>query len=238
MVELLFDPAVWVSLMALTVMEIVLGIDNVVFISLVIAKLKPEQREIARKIGLSLALILRIILLLMITWVISLKQPVIEFMDYKFSWRDIILIAGGLFLLAKATTEIHNDVEGDGEDTSIGVMSAFYLIIMQIIVIDLVFSIDSIITAIGMTPHVEIMIAAVIMAVIVMYFASKQISLFIEEHPTTKVLALSFLLLIGAALIADGFQVHIPRGYIYFAMAYAAFIEFLNIRRKTKVKAN
>lgn len=229
----LLDLNIWGGLLALIAMEIVLGIDNVVFISLIISKVEGKKRELARKIGLSLALILRIVLLLGISWVIGLKEIVLSFAGYAFSWRDLILIGGGLFLLAKATQEIHNDVEGS-ESHSFGASRFFILIIMQIVVVDMVFSVDSIITAIGMTDHVEIMIAAVICAVIVMYFASKQISSFIELHPTSKIIALSFLLLVGAALIADGFQVHIPKGYIYFAMGYAAFIEYLNIRRMGK----
>ena len=229
----LTDPAIWGGLFALIAMEIVLGIDNVVFISLIIAKMDDKRREFARKLGLSLALIMRIVLLLGIGWVIGLKQTVFSVFDNHFSWRDIILIGGGLFLLAKATQEIHNDIEGEAKH-DVGVSRFFILVIFQIILVDLVFSVDSIITAIGMTDHVEIMIVAVIVAVIVMYFASKQISTFIELHPSTKIIALAFLLLVGAALIAEGFQVHIPKGYIYFAMGYAAFIEYLNIRRTQK----
>lgn len=229
----LADPEIWSALIALVAMEIVLGIDNVVFISLIVSKIQGKKRELARKIGLSMALILRIVLLLGISWIIGLKEIVFSAFGNDFSWRDIILICGGLFLLAKATMEIHNDVEGSGEH-SMGVSGVFVLIILQIVVIDLVFSVDSIVTAVGMTEHVEIMIASVICAVIVMYFASQQISHFMELHPSTKIIALSFLMLVGAALIADGFQVHIPRGYIYFAMGYAAFIEVLNIRRARK----
>lgn len=226
----LSDPGVWSALIALIAMEIVLGIDNVVFISLIVSRIQGKSRELARKIGLSLALIMRIVLLMGISWIIGLKATVFSAFGNDFSWRDIILIAGGLFLLAKATMEIHNDVEGSGEP-KLSVTSVFAMIILQIVMIDLVFSIDSIVTAVGMTEHVEIMIIAVICSVVVMYFASQQISNFIEKHPSTKILALSFLMLVGAALIADGFDVHIPRGYIYFAMGYAAFIEMLNIRR-------
>lgn len=226
----LSDPGVWSALIALVAMEIVLGIDNVVFISLIVSRIQGKSRELARKIGLSLALIMRIVLLMGISWIIGLKATVFSAFGNDFSWRDIILIAGGLFLLAKATMEIHNDVEGSGEP-KLSVTSVFAMIILQIVMIDLVFSIDSIVTAVGMTEHVEIMIIAVICSVVVMYFASQQISNFIERHPSTKILALSFLMLVGAALIADGFDVHIPRGYIYFAMGYAAFIEMLNIRR-------
>jgi predicted tellurium resistance membrane protein TerC len=232
----LTDPSIWSGLLALIVMEVVLGIDNVVFISLIIAKMDEGRREFARKLGLSLALVMRIILLLGIGWVIGLKEPVVEFAGNSFSWRDIILILGGLFLLAKATQEIHNDVEEEG-GPQISVPTYFTMVILQIIAIDMVFSVDSIITAVGMTPHVEIMITAVIISVIVMYLASVQISSFIERHPTTKILALSFLLLVGAALVADGFGVHIPRGYVYFAMGYAAFIEALNIRRSAAKRA-
>lgn len=230
------DPTVWGGLIALIVMEVVLGIDNIVFISLIISKMDEKRREIARKIGLGLALIMRIMLLFGISWVIGLKAPVIELFGNSFSWRDIILIAGGLFLLAKATQEIHSDLEEKGE-AKVGVPSYFALVILQIILVDMIFSIDSIITAVGMTPHIEIMVIAVIVSIIVMYFASVQISEFIERHPSTKILALSFLLLIGAALIADGFDVHIPRGYVYFAMAFAGFIELLNIRRTNAKRA-
>lgn len=231
------DPTIWGGLIALIVMEVVLGIDNIVFISLIIAKMDEKKRELARKIGLGLALIMRIALLFAISWVIGLKEPVIEVLGNSFSWRDIILIAGGLFLLAKATQEIHSDVEEKGE-AKFGVPSYFALVILQIILIDMIFSIDSIITAVGMTPHIEIMVIAVIVSIIVMYLASVQISEFIEKHPSTKILALSFLLLVGAALIADGFGFHIPRGYIYFAMGYAGFIEFLNIRRTIAKQRN
>lgn len=225
----LSDPTIWSGLIALIVMEIILGIDNVIFISLLVSKIDEKRREIARKIGLGLALVMRILLLFGVGWVISLKSEVFAFAGNSFSWRDIILISGGLFLIAKSTQEIYDDVEGGRPEYKVA--SYFFMVILQIILMDMIFSVDSIITAIGMTPHIEIMIIAVLVSIIVMFLASVQISRFIEDHPSTKILALAFLLLVGSALIADGFDVHIPRGYIYFAMGYAAFIEVLNIRR-------
>ncbi|MGI9388062.1 MAG: TerC family protein [Methyloligellaceae bacterium] len=232
------DPQIWASLMTLTVMEIVLGIDNIIFISVVVARLPKRQAEVARRIGLTLALVFRIVLLLGITWIITMREPVIEVFGKSFSWRDLILLGGGLFLLAKATFEIHNDIEEEGPPTGLAAGVGFLTTIMQIIIIDMVFSVDSIITAVGMADHVEVMIAAVAISMIVMYFSSIAISDFIDKHPTTKMLALSFLFLIGAALIADGLQFHIPRGYIYFAISFAAMVEVINIlarrkRRKT-----
>lgn len=225
--------------MTLTVMEIVLGIDNIIFISVIVTRLERRQAAVARKIGLTLALVFRILLLLGITWIISMREPVLEVFDKAFSWRDLILLGGGLFLLAKATFEIHKDVEEElsPDEPARGV--GFYSTIVQIIIIDMVFSVDSIVTAVGMAEHVEVMIAAVVISMIVMYFSSIAISEFIENHPTTKMLALSFLFLIGAALIADGLQFHIPRGYIYFAIAFAALVETINVlarRRKKKLR--
>lgn len=222
--------------MTLTVMEIVLGIDNIVFISVVVTRLPQKQAVVARQFGLTLALLFRILLLLGITWIISMREPIIEVLGVSISWRDLILMGGGLFLLAKATIEIHNDIEEEdlaGTETgSVGLFST----IVQIVIIDMVFSVDSIVTAIGMADHVEVMIAAVVASMIVMYFASVAISQFIEDHPTTKMLALSFLFLIGAALVADGLQFHIPRGYIYFAMAFAGMVEAFNIFARKKRK--
>jgi len=226
----LTDPHIWASFIALSAMEIVLGIDNVVFISLLVSRLPPRQRRTARQIGLSLALIFRVIMLAGIAWVIHLTTPIFTVAGYTFSWRDLILIAGGLFLLVKGTREIHHDIEGDEEEGGISpVTDTMTSAIVQIAIIDLVFSIDSIITAVGMADHIGVMIAAVAVAILVMYFASGPVSRFIERHPTTKMLALSFLLLIGAALIADGMHFHIPRGYIYFAMAFAAAVEVVNV---------
>ena len=226
----LTDPHIWASFLALSAMEIVLGIDNVVFISLLVSRLPPEQRRKARQIGLSLALIFRIIMLAGIAWIIHLTTPIFAVAGYAFSWRDLILIAGGLFLLVKGTREIHEGIEGEEEEHEANpVADTMTSAILQIAIIDLVFSVDSIITAVGMADHVEVMIAAVAVAILVMYFASEPVARFIERHPTTKMLALAFLLLIGAALIADGMHFHIPRGYIYFAMAFAAAVEVVNV---------
>ncbi len=227
--EFLTDPNVWASFIALSAMEIVLGIDNVVFISVMVSRLPPAQRLWARRIGLSLALIFRIIMLAFIAWFIHLTTPIFTIGEYAFSWRDLVLIAGGLFLLVKGTREIHEDIEGNHQGGSSPVSAGITSAIIQIALIDLVFSVDSIITAVGMADHVEVMIAAVMVAIAVMYFASEPVAAFIERHPTTKMLALSFLLLIGAALIADGFHFHIPRAYIYFAMAFSAGVEVVNV---------
>jgi predicted tellurium resistance membrane protein TerC len=240
--DFLTDPHVWASFIALSAMEIVLGIDNVVFISLMVARMAPEQRLTARRIGLSLALVFRVIMLGGIAYIIHLTTPIFSIAGYDFSWRDLILMAGGLFLLVKGTREIHEDIEGEDheEGGSNRVTDTMVSAILQIAVIDLVFSIDSIITAVGMADHVEVMIAAVAVAILVMYFASEPVAAFIERHPTTKMLALSFLLLIGAALVADGMHFHIPRGYIYFAMAFAAAVEVVNVvamRRRQRVAA-
>jgi len=232
MMELLTDPAVWMAFLTLTVMEIVLGIDNIVFISVIVSRLPEAEAKRARQIGLALALIFRILMLLALTWLLGLSTPVFTVFDHPVSWRDIILAVGGLFLLYKATAEMHAEVEGETHEEAAarGKSHSFNWIISQIILIDIVFSVDSILTAIGMADHVEVMIAAVIIAVIVMYLASGAIADFIKAHPTVKMLALSFLLLIGVSLVADGLGFHIPRAYIYFAMAFSAFVEIINIR--------
>jgi predicted tellurium resistance membrane protein TerC len=242
LIDFLTDPHVWASFVALSAMEIVLGIDNVVFISLMVARMAPEQRLMARRIGLSLALVFRVIMLGGIAYVIHLTTPIFSVAGYDFSWRDLILIAGGLFLLFKGTREIHEDIEGEQHEEGAPnrVADSMVSAILQIAVIDLVFSIDSIITAVGMADHIEVMIAAVAVAILVMYFASEPVAAFIERHPTTKMLALSFLLLIGAALVADGMHFHVPRGYIYFAMAFAAAVEVVNVvalRRRQRMAA-
>jgi len=229
MIELIFSPQIWISFVTLTVMEIVLGIDNIVFISLLVSRLKEPQATTARRIGLSLALIMRVALLLVLTWIIALTQPLFFLLDHPVSWRDLILLAGGLFLLWKGTREIHIEIEGGDHERPASAATTFAAIVAQIVVIDMVFSVDSIITAIGIAEHVEVMIAAVLIAIIVMYLASAPISGFIARHPTTKMLALSFLMLIGAALVADGAGFHIPRGYIYFSMAFAAGVEAVNV---------
>ena len=241
LIDWLTDPHIWASFITLSAMEVVLGIDNVVFISLMVSRMHPEQRLTARRVGLLLALIFRIIMLGGIAYIIHLTTPLFSFAGYDFSWRDLILIAGGLFLLVKGTREMHQDIEGEEEGGEASVADTMVSAILQIAVIDLVFSIDSIITAVGMAEHVEVMIAAVAVAILVMYFASEPVAAFIKRHPTTKMLALSFLLLIGAALIADGFHFHIPRGYIYFAMAFAAAVEVINVvamRRRQRLAAS
>jgi predicted tellurium resistance membrane protein TerC len=239
MTELLTNPEAWAALLTLTALEIVLGIDNVIFLSVVVSRIPEPQAKRARQIGLALALIFRILLLSLLVWLISLTQPVLTVRGLDLSWRDIILIGGGLFLIAKATHEIHGEVESaaDGAAPS-GGASAFFWVIVQIIVIDVVFSLDSIITAIGMAQDLAIMIAAVMIACLVMYISSGPVSRFVAEHPTTKMLALAFLVLIGVALVADGFSFHIPRGYIYFAIAFSAAVEFFNVlARRNRRKA-
>jgi predicted tellurium resistance membrane protein TerC len=230
MFQLLTDPNAWIALVTLTVLEIVLGIDNIVFISVLISRLPKRQAKLARQIGLGLAFIFRVALLLTLTWIMQLTAPVFAIFGNEFSWRDLILIAGGLFLLAKGTSEIHAAVEAEyDEEAQTGGGQSFVWVIAQLVAIDLVFSLDSIITAIGLAQDVEIMIAAVMVAMLVMYFAAVPVSDFIQKYPTTKMLALSFLLLIGVALVADGLGFHIPRGYIYFAMAFAGAVEVFNV---------
>ena len=233
MLELLTDPNVWAAFLTLTAMEIVLGIDNIVFISVLVSRLPKEQADRARRIGLALALIFRIMLLLVISWIISLTQPAFDIMGFAPSWKDLILMAGGAFLVYKATHEMHAEIEEPhGEEASLKrqATAAFAAIIGQIIVIDMVFSIDSIVTAVGMADQVEVMIAAVIVAVGIMFVASGPVSDFVAKHPTTKMLALAFLLLIGTSLVADGLGFHIPKGYLYFAIAFSVAVEALNLR--------
>jgi predicted tellurium resistance membrane protein TerC len=230
MMELLTSPEAWAALLTLTALEIVLGIDNVIFISVIVSRIPEHQAKKARQIGLALALRFRILLLSVLVWLIGLTQPVITVKDLAFSWRDIILIGGGMFLIAKATHEIHAEVEArEGENDEQPKASAFFWVIMQIIVVDIVFSLDSIITAIGMAQDIEIMVAAFVIACFVMYVSSGPVSKFVADHPTTILLALAFLVLIGVALLADGFGFHIPRGYVYFAMAFAGAVEFGNV---------
>ena len=239
MIELLTSPEAWAALLTLTALEIVLGIDNVIFISVLVARIPEPQATRARQIGLFLALVFRILLLSLLVWLIGLTQPVFTVRSFEFSWRDIILIAGGLFLIAKATHEIHGEVEAiEGGSDERSAASAFFWVIMQIIVVDMVFSLDSIITAIGMAQELEIMIAAVVIACVIMYASSGPVARFVAEHPTTKMLALAFLVLIGVALVADGFKFHIPRGYIYFAITFSAAVEFFNVlARRNRRKA-
>jgi predicted tellurium resistance membrane protein TerC len=227
---LLTDPHAWAALVTLTALEIVLGIDNLVFISVLTSRLDAEKARRARQIGLSLAFIFRVIMLFGLTWLMGLSEPIVTIFKMGISWRDIILIGGGLFLIAKATHEIHAEVEAHEGDAEVrSTADAFRWIVIQLVAVDLVFSLDSIITAIGMAEDLEVMIAAVVIAMIVMYVAANPVGNFIAEHPTTKMLALAFLVLIGVALIADGFEFHIPRGYIYFAMAFAGAVEAFNV---------
>jgi predicted tellurium resistance membrane protein TerC len=232
MIQLLTSAEAWAALLTLTALEIVLGIDNVIFLSVIVSRIPEPRATRARQIGLALALIFRIVLLSLLVWLIGLTASVFTLHDKSFSWRDIILIGGGLFLIAKATHEIHGEVEGKGAGEQKAANSAFLLVIAQIIVIDVVFSLDSIITAIGMAQELTIMIAAVVIACTVMYASSGPVARFVAAHPTTKMLALAFLVLIGVALVADGFEFHIPRGYIYFAIAFSAAVEFFNVLAK------
>jgi predicted tellurium resistance membrane protein TerC len=241
MIALLTSPEAWAALLTLTALEIVLGIDNVIFLSVIVSRIPQAQAKRARQIGLALALVFRILLLSLLVWLIGLTQTLFTLSGNAFSWRDIILIGGGLFLIGKATHEIHSEVEtGDAENDDASGTSAFFWVIVQIIIIDMVFSLDSIITAIGMAQDLEIMIAAVIIACVVMYVSSGPVARFVAEHPTTKMLALAFLVLIGMALVADGFKFHIPRGYIYFAIAFSAAVEFFNVlvKRNRQKSAN
>jgi len=231
--SLLMDPGAWAALVTLSVLEIVLGIDNLVFISVLTARLEEHKARRARQIGLSLAFLFRVAMLGGLTWLMGLTAPLFSVFGMGISWRDIILIGGGLFLIAKATHEIHAEVEASAAEAAPAARGqAFAWIVAQLVVIDLVFSLDSILTAIGMVEQLEVMIAAVLIAMIVMYAAAGPVGAFIAEHPTTKMLALAFLLLIGIALVADGFEFHIPRGYIYFAMGFAAAVETFNILAK------
>jgi predicted tellurium resistance membrane protein TerC len=227
---LVTSPEAWAALLTLTALEIVLGIDNVIFLSVIVSGIPEAQAKRARQIGLALALLFRILLLSLLVWLIGLTRAVLTVHDLAFSWRDIILIAGGLFLIAKATHEIHREVEAsrDGTAAASG-KAAFFRVILEITIIDIVFSLDSIITAIGMAQELSIMVAAVVIACVVMYAASGPVARFVAEHPTTKMLALAFLVLIGVALVADGFKFHIPRGYIYFAIAFSAAVELFNV---------
>lgn len=237
MIELWTSPEAWAALLTLTALEIVLGIDNVIFLSVIVSRIPERQAKRARQIGLALALVFRILLLSLLVWLIGLTQPVIIVRDIGFSLRDIILIGGGLFLIAKATHEIHAEVEaGDEAGEATPRPGAFFWVVIQIIIVDLVFSLDSIITAIGMAQDLEIMIAAVIIAIIIMYASAGPVTRFVSEHPTTKMLALAFLVLIGVALVADGFKFHIPRGYIYFAIVFSAAVELFNVLAKRNRK--
>jgi predicted tellurium resistance membrane protein TerC len=246
--EWIANPEIWISLFTLTVLEIVLGIDNIVFISILAGKLPVQQQKRARTIGLALALITRVLLLLSLKWVMSLTAPIFNVGDIigltsgdwleklAISGRDLILIIGGLFLIYKSTHEIHQKLEGEEENAAVKKVHSFSGVIVQILILDIVFSLDSVITAVGMADEIGVMIAAVIIAVIVMMFSAASISRFVNNHPTVKMLALSFLLLIGVSLLAEGLDQHIPKGYIYFAMAFSVLVEVLNLKTKSKTK--
>jgi predicted tellurium resistance membrane protein TerC len=233
--ELLLDPQAWLAFVTLTALEIVLGIDNIVFISILVGRLPKAQQPRARYIGLMLAMVMRILLLLSIAWIMKLSAPWFAVLGNEISGRDLILIGGGAFLLAKSTTEIHASLEG-GKGHGRAARVSFAALLVQIAVIDIVFSLDSVITAVGLAEQVEVMIAAIVVAVGVMMVAAAPISAFVERHPTVKMLALSFLILVGVALIADGFGLHIPKGYIYFAMAFSLGVEMLNLRLRRRVE--
>lgn len=235
--ELLTDPQVWLAFLTLTALEIVLGIDNIVFIAILVGRLPPAQQPRARIFGLGLAMITRILLLLSLAWIMGLTAPLFSVLGNEFSGRDLILILGGAFLLAKSTSEIHTSLEGEDEAHAAAAgRRGFIGVLVQIALIDVVFSFDSVITAVGLAEQVEVMIAAIVVAVLVMMVAAAPISKFVDRHPTVKMLALSFLILIGVALVADGFGVHIPKGYIYFAMAFSLGVEMLNLRLRRRAK--
>ena len=234
MLELLLQPGTWIAFLTLTALELVLGIDNIIFISILVDRLPREQRELGRRIGLFLAMFMRVGLLLVLSWIVGATAPLFAVLGQGISSRDLILIGGGLFLIWKSTKEIHHLVEGGEDGGNAPVVATFGAIILQIVVIDIVFSLDSIITAVGMVDEVAIMIAAVVVSVGLMMLFASAIGNFVSEHPTIKMLALSFLLVVGVALIADGLGTHVPKGYIYFAMAFSVLVEMLNIRLRRK----
>ncbi|MCI6641173.1 MULTISPECIES: TerC family protein [Campylobacter] len=235
MFEWMYSPEAWISLATLTGLEVVLGIDNIIFIAILCGKLPVQQRAKARVLGLGLAMITRILLLLSIVWIMSLTKPLFSVFSQTFSGRDLVLIIGGLFLLAKSTSEIHGDIVG--EENKINAKThSFFVTLIQIAILDIVFSLDSVITAVGMAEHLPVMILAVVVAVIIMMFASGMIAKFVDENPTIKILALSFLILVGVSLIGDGFKFHIPKGYIYFSMAFSLCVELINIKLRSKTR--
>lgn len=234
MFEWLARPDAWIALGTLTALEIVLGIDNIIFISVLVGRLPEKQRVFARRVGLGLAMIARLALLFSISWVMGLTEPWLTVFSQAISGRDLILIGGGMFLLAKATLEIHHSLEGsEGSDPAVGAAS-LGMVLAQIALLDMVFSLDSVITAVGLVEQVSIMAIAIILAVVVMLMAAKSLGDFVDEHPTIKILALSFLILVGVTLVVEGFDVHMPKGYIYFAMAFSVVVEMLNIRMRRK----
>ena len=234
MFEWITSPEAWIALGTLTALEIVLGIDNIIFISILVGRLPQHQRELGRRVGISLAMLTRLALLFSIAWVMGLKETWFTVLDQEISGRDVILIVGGLFLLFKSTHEIHNSLEGAEEDTTVPKVAGLAGVLVQIAILDIVFSLDSVITAVGLVEHVSIMAIAIIIAVGIMLIAAKPIGDFVDRHPTIKILALSFLILVGVTLIVEGFDVHVPKGYIYFAMAFSVSVEMLNIRMRKK----
>jgi predicted tellurium resistance membrane protein TerC len=236
MLELLADPNAWLSFLTLTLLEIVLGIDNIIFLSILASRLPKEQQPRARVMGLGFAMMTRIALLFSITWLVGLTAPLfsLPLLDQAISGRDLILLGGGLFLLAKSVSEIHGSLEGTAESPQPRAAASFLLVILQIGILDIVFSLDSVFTAVGLAQHLSIMVAAIVIAVLVMMFLAAPLNEFIDRHPTIKILALAFLILVGVALIADAFDVHIPRGYMYFAMAFSVAVEMVNIRMRRR----
>jgi len=232
--EWITEPQAWIALLTLTALEIVLGVDNIVFISVLSGRLPEHQRQQGRLVGLVLAMVMRIVLLLFLAWIVKLTAPLFTVFGNEISGRDLILIVGGLFLLAKSTHEIHVNLEGDEGEETVKVHATLASVLFQIMLLDLVFSLDSVITAVGMAEHVPVMVIAIVLAVVFMMIFAKPIGEFVENHPTVKMLALSFLLLVGMALVADGLEFHIPKGYIYFAMGFSVFVEMLNLRLRKR----
>ena len=236
MLDWIGDPNAWVALATLTALEIVLGIDNIIFLSILVGRLPASRRNIARRLGLGLAMLTRILLLLSLAWIMQLTKPLFTLVQ-EISGRDLILIGGGLFLLWKSVHEIHNSLEGEGDDGMPAVHAVaanFFAILIQIAIIDIVFSLDSVITAVGLADDVEVMVLAIVASVVVMMFAARPIGEFVDAHPTIKMLALAFLVLVGVTLIAEGFDAHVPKGYVYFAMAFSVAVEMLNIRMRDR----
>lgn len=237
MIELFSQSETWISLLVLAAMEIVLGIDNIIFISILAGKLPQEQQSRARNIGLTAAVGVRLLLLTVISWIVGLTAPIFTMGEFAFSWRDLILIGGGLFLVAKATLEIHNKLEGEEGRGRKVIAPSFMAVIGQIMLLDIVFSLDSVITAVGLVQHISIMIIAILISLVAMLLCSRMINEFVNRHPTIKMLALSFLLMIGTILVAEGAHFHVPKGYVYFAMAFSVFVELLNLRMRAKSEA-
>jgi predicted tellurium resistance membrane protein TerC len=236
MIDWLMNPQTWIALVTLTSLEIVLGVDNVIFVSILAGKLPKDQQPRARRLGLFLAMFMRIALLLSLSWLIRLTAPLFGLLGHEFSGRDLILVVGGLFLIGKSTYEIHDKLEGEEGHESARVASSFASVILQVMLLDIVFSLDSVITAVGMANDLAVMVTAVVCSVAVMMVSADGVAAFVDKHPTVKMLALSFLLLIGVSLVADGMHQHIPKGYIYFSMAFSVFVEMINLRVRSRVK--